>query len=205
MAMELNLRFPDPTHVIVRLGEGEDYDETERLGFRSPLKPADQQDLHWYLEVYPTYYTADVDDERAQRIAARLPTWGAKLLTAVIQNDAHARRLFDQFLNQVKPGRLLTVSSSHPAILAQPWELLRDASGTYLVHEKPRIAIRRRLAGAGKGRTPLQVAAKDRLCLLLVVSRPKEASFIDPRSDPLAVLDAHAPGRVEVEFLVTSQ
>ena len=65
MAMELNLRFPDPAHVIVRLGEGEDYDETERLGFRSPLKPADQQDLHWYLEVYPTYYTADVDDERA--------------------------------------------------------------------------------------------------------------------------------------------
>ena len=37
-----------------------------------------------------------------------------------------------------------------------------------------------------------------------MVSRPTDESFIDPRSDPQAVLDAvekQAKGRVEVEFL----
>ena len=40
--------------------------------------------------------------------------------------------------------------------------------------------------------------------MLFVVSRPKEAGFIDPRADALAVLDAldaKALARVEVEFL----
>jgi tetratricopeptide (TPR) repeat protein len=200
MSLELNLRFPTPRQVIVRL----DDDESEPLPFRGPLTEPDQQDLHWYLEVYAAQYAADVDDERAQRIAAKLPGWGAALLTAVLGNDAKARRLFDRFLERREPGRLLTVSSDHPAVLAQPWELLRDPAGTYLVHETPRISVRRRLPKTGGGRMPLPVKPKDRLRLLFVVSRPQEAGFIDPRADAMAVLealDAKAPGRVEVEFL----
>ncbi len=114
---------------------------------------------------------------------------------------AKARRLFDRFLERREPGRLLTVSSDHPAVLAQPWELLPDAAGTYLVHDNPRISVRRRLPKTGGGRTPLKVKPKDRLRLLFVVSRPKEAGFIDPRADALAVLDAldaKAPGRVAI-------
>jgi tetratricopeptide (TPR) repeat protein len=200
MNLELNLRFPTPRQVIIRL----DDDESELLPFRGPLTVPDQQDLHWYLEVYAAQYAADVDDERAQRIAAKLPGWGTALLAAVLGNDAKARRLFDRFLERREPGRLLTVSSDHPAVLAQPWELLRDPAGTYLVHETPRISVRRRLPKTGGGRTPLPVKPKDRLRLLFVVSRPQEAGFIDPRADAMAVLDAldaKAPGRVEVEFL----
>jgi tetratricopeptide (TPR) repeat protein len=200
MDLELNLRFPTPEQVIVRLGD----DESELLPFRGPLTEPDQQDLHWYLEVYATQYAADVDDERAQRIAAKLPGWGVALLTAVLGQDIKARRLFDRFLERREPGRLLTVSSDHPAVLAQPWELLRDPAGTYLVHEKPRISVRRRLPRTGGGRMPLKVKPKDRLRLLFVVSRPYQAGFIDPRADAMAVLealDAKAPGRVEVEFL----
>jgi len=136
--------------------------------------------------------------KRSLRSAIQHSGWGAALLAAVLGNDAKARRLFDRFLDRREPGRLLTVSSDHPAVLAQPWELLRDAAGTYLVHDNPRISVRRRLPKTGGGRTPLKVKPKDRLRLLFVVSRPKEAGFIDPRAD---ALDAKAPGRVEVEFL----
>jgi hypothetical protein len=185
MNLELNLRFPTPEQVIVRLDDDGDHDESEPLPFRGPLTEPDQQDLQWYLEVYAAQYAADVDDERAQRIAAKLPSWGAALLAAVLGDDVKARRLFDRFLDRREPGRLLTVSSDHPAVLAQPWELLRDPAGTYLVHEQPRISVRRRLPKTGGGRTPLKVNPKDRLRLLFVVSRPKEAGFIDPRADAL--------------------
>ena len=54
------------------------------------------------------------------------------------------------------------------------------------------------------GRQPFPIKAKDRLHLLFVVSRPTGVGFIDPRTDPKAVIDAleeHAPGRVTYEFL----
>lgn len=35
-----------------------------------------------------------------------------------------------------------------------------------------------------RGRKPFQPQAKDTLHLLFVVSRPSDASFIDPRADP---------------------
>jgi hypothetical protein len=113
MSLELNLRFPDLGHVIVRLDEDGDHDESAALPFRGPLTEPDQQDLQWYLEVYAAQYTTEVDDERAQRIAARLPDWGAALWQAVFGDDVKARRLFDRFLQQAEPGRLLTVSSDH--------------------------------------------------------------------------------------------
>lgn len=53
-------------------------------------------------------------------------------------------------------------------------------------------------------RLPFAVETKDCLRLLFIVSRPSDASFIDPRADAIAVLDAleeEAAGRVEVEFL----
>lgn len=204
MSLELNLRFPDPGQVIVRLDEDGEHDESAALPFRGLLAEPEQEELRWYLEVYAAYYTTDLDDERAQRIAERLRDWGIALWQAVLGEDIKARRLFDRFLERRETGRLLTVSSDHPAVLAQPWELLRDLSGMYLVHENPRISIRRRLAKAGGGRSALKVTPKARLRLLFVVSRPKEAGFIDPRADAQAVLDAldeKAPRRVAVEFL----
>jgi hypothetical protein len=89
-------------------------------------------------------------------------------------------------------------------VLAQPWELLRDPNGTFLFLDDPRISVRRQLAGAGGGRSPFDVTPKERLHLLFVVSRPKDAGFIDPRADPQAVMDAieaEAPRRVTWEFV----
>ncbi|MBC1240255.1 CHAT domain-containing protein [Nostoc sp. 2RC] len=197
--MELNLRFPANNQVIVSF----DGQETERLDFASPLSAADREEIRWYLETYAARYTTDVDDKRAEGIAKKFRQWGEDLFNAVFQNRA-AQRLFNYFQDENQPGRLLTISASHPAILSLPWELLRDPEGTYLFHENPRISIRRRLAGAGGGRRPFKVQVKDRLRLLFVVSRPSDAGFIDPRGEAMAVLNAiqqAAAGRVEVEFL----
>jgi hypothetical protein len=62
MAIELTLRFPNPRQVIVRLTEDGEPTETDTLPFQSPLQASDQRDLQWYLEVYPTHYTTEVDD-----------------------------------------------------------------------------------------------------------------------------------------------
>ncbi len=199
MTIELNLCFSDANHVIVKF----DDDKTDALDFASPINDEDRKDIRWYLEVYASSYTTDADDKRAGRIADCLPQWGSALFDAVFGNR-FAQRLFDRFQDEDEPGRLLTVSASLPDILWLPWELLRDSQGTYLVHDNPRISIRRKLAGTGGGRKLFKVKTKDRLHLLFVVSRPSDAGFIDPRSDPMAVMDAlekEAGGRVDVEFL----
>ncbi len=199
MPTELNLRFPDANHVIVKF----DDDETGSLDFASPINDEDRKDIRWYLEVYASSYTTDADDERAGRIAGKLPQWGSALFDAAFRNRA-AQRLFNRFQDEDESGRLLTVSASIPDILWLPWELLRDTEGTYLVHDNPRISVRRNLAGKGGGRKPFKVKTKDRLHLLFVVSRPSDAGFIDPRSDPMAVMNAlekEAAARVDVEFL----
>lgn len=144
-----------------------------------------------------------MDDRRAGEIAGRLRGWGEALFDAVFAKRS-ATRLFNAFQDAEEEGRLLTVAASHPEILALPWELLCDPQGTFLVHEHPRVSIRRKLAGAGGGRRGFKLQSKASLRLLFVVCRPKGAGFIDPRTEPQAVLKAiqqEAPGRVEVEFL----
>ena len=203
MACELGLRFDDATHVVVTLNEAGRLQTAKARELVAPLDAEAQRDLQWYFEVYPVQYTTEIDDERASRIAERIPAWGAALFDAVFA-DREAERLFDRFQDASEEGKLVTVSSDHPEVLAQPWELLRDPRGTFLFLDDPRISVRRQLAGAGGGRAPFDVTPKDRLHLLFVVSRPKDAGFIDPRADPQAVMDAieaEAPGRLTWEFL----
>ena len=199
MMLELTLSFSSIDIVTVSL--------TNRspitIPFTSPLIKADWEDMQWYIESYPVQYAADVDDSRAERIVAKLKVWGQGLFQAVF-SDRSAERLFNEFQDAEGDGRQITIAASQPEILRLPWELLCDPSGTYLVHENPRIAVRRQLAGAGGGRKPVEVKPKAQLRLLMVVSRPDGAGFIDPRAEAQAVLqaiDRTAPGRVVVEFL----
>ena len=201
MSRELNLRFPDEDHVIVSL----DGEESGALPFANPLIPKDRQDIHWYLEVYDAHSLGDPDDKDAKRIEGQLAPWGRALFDSVFR-ERPAQRLFNRFQDSKDHTRLLTISAEHPAVLALPWELLHDSArgGVFLFNETPRISIRRRVAGVLGGREPLKVEPKDRLHLLFVVSRPEGVSFLDPRADPNAVLDAveeHAAGRFTWEFL----
>jgi hypothetical protein len=204
MTTELNLRFPDKDHVIVRLGAEDD--GSGQLPFVNPIVDRDLRDIQWYVETYGAHSLGDPDDKEAKRIEKQLPAWGKDLFKAVFIGS-EAQRRFNSFQEAERDTRLLTISAEHPAILALPWELLHDSSapdGTFLFHEQPTISIRRRVAGATVGRAPFKPAPKDSLHLLFVVSRPEDAGFLDPRADSEPVLDAidrHAVGRVTCEFL----
>ncbi len=134
----------------------------------------------------------------------QLPRWGTALFEAVFKANDKAYELFRNFRDEEEKGRLLTIAADHPAVLSLPWELLRSSGGVFLFGETPRISIRRRLPMAGQGRRPHKRNPKPTLRLLFIVSRPEDAGFINPRTDPQAVLDAleqQEHRRVEVEFL----
>ncbi len=204
MSTELNLRFPDDQHVIVRLGP--DDNGSGQLPFTNPIADKDLRDIQWYVETYGAHSLGDPDDQEAARIKGQLPVWGKALFDAVF-NAREATRRFNKFQDAEGDTRLLTISAEHPAILALPWELLHAPSAsdaTFLFHEQPSISIRRRVAGADQGRPVYRPVAKDSTHLLFVISRPDDAGFLDPRTDSQPVLDAidqHAPGRVTSEFL----
>jgi len=197
MPSELNLKFRTTNKVSVHFN-GRD---TEEFHFKSPITDEDKKDIRWYLETYAALYTADVDDQRAEKIVAKLQKWGQALFNAVFKTRA-AYRLYEDFLEA--QGHLLTISAKQPAILSLPWELLYDPETTFLCDHDPTISIRRRLGSADTALKPFAVQSKDRLRVLFVVSRPSDADFIDPRADAKAVLEAideEASGRFEVEFL----
>jgi len=199
MSIELNLRFPDSRHLFIIL----DRQSAGPFDFAGRITAKDRKEIRWYLETYAAHYTTDVDDTEARRIEAKLPEWGAALFEAAL-HDCAAQHLFSLFQEATTQDRLLTISAADPVILSLPWELLRDPKGGYLFNESPPISIRRRVAEPiGELRT-FDPQGKSRLRLLFVTSRPLDAGFIDPRSEPQVVIDAvekYAPGRIEVEFL----
>ncbi len=200
---ELILSFAGPDRVNVSF-DGTDSGE---LDFANPVSEQDRADIQWYVETYGASSLADPDDQEARRIEGRLPEIGKALFRTVIQmGEGGAHELFVEFRNAKATQRVVTIKSNDSSILSLPWELLHDPRGVFLFREKPHISVRRRVAGIEKGRRPFQIRKKQRLHLLFVVSRPidKDVSFIDPHSDPRAILDAldeHAPGRVTCEFL----
>lgn len=206
MPAELMLNFPDSTQVSVHLHIPEDEyaDMTSAFAFVNPLADKDMEEIRWYLEDYGTGYRAEPDDERADRAKEQLRRWGTALFEAVFKADDKAYELYRNFRDEEEKGRLLTIAADHPAVLSLPWELIRPSTGVFLFGETPRISIRRRLPMAGEGRRPHKRNPKPVLRLLFIVSRPEDAGFINPRTDPQAVLDAleqQKQQRVEVEFL----
>jgi tetratricopeptide (TPR) repeat protein len=198
MSLELNLVFPDPQHVIIQSRTG----STQPSDFVNPLTADDLKDIRWYLEVYSSQYMTDVDDDRARDIEDSLSRWGSALFTAALGQFV-AQAAFMQFYNSKQAGRVLTIGASHPDILSLPWELLHIPGGGFLFNSNPRISIRRQFNVAG-GFNLTEYQPKERVRILFIVSRPRDAGFIDPRSDTQAVLAAlkqEGRGRVEIEFL----
>lgn len=202
MSTELNLSFASPKKVIVHLRGEQDDASTDALDFDNPITDADLEDIRWYVETYGAHWTSDPDDERARRIEQNLETWGAALYDAVFKNSEKAMYFAMRFRETRQPNRILTIGSGDPTILTLPWELLKPPGGVFLCNENPRISVRRKHGKTGEGRAPLLREAKPALRVLFLVSRPDNASFINPYADPRAVLDGlgtDAP--VTVEFL----
>lgn len=92
------------------------------VAFQSPLSDAEREDLRWYLESYLSAPYA-VYEERGAAIAHRLGEWGERLFASVFgageARDAYQRALAEGACE-------LWLSSTSPAFLGLPWELLRD-------------------------------------------------------------------------------
>ncbi|MCA9066266.1 MAG: hypothetical protein KDA96_24535, partial [Planctomycetaceae bacterium] len=195
---ELILQFSSANHVNVTF----DGTDSGRLEFVNPVTHKDREDIRWYVETYGARSLADPDDAEARRIEGRLTEIGKALFRAVFQaGDGEANERFLAFRNSNATQRVITITAYDSSVLSLPWELLHDPRGVFLFREKPHISVRRRVAGAERGRAPLRIKPKQQLHVLFVISRPIDegVSFIDPRSDPEAILDTlheHAPGRI---------
>lgn len=92
---------------------------------------------------------------------------------------------------------LLTLGTSEPDVLVQPWEMMRDREGPLAFRG---VSIRRQLTGTKTVR-PKELRLP--LRLLLIVSRPTDTGFLDPRTSVAPLLDGLdllPAGSVEVEF-----
>ncbi|PZV27114.1 MAG: hypothetical protein DCF12_06205 [Snowella sp.] len=195
--LELTLNFTTADQVTVSF----DDETSDAIAFSSPLTEKNHKDLRWYMETYASGHMTEVDDRRAEQIAAQLKEWGKALFNQVF-GARDAQRLFNAFQDSREVGRVVTLNAEQPKILALPWELLHDPQGNYLFNENPRISIRRKLKRGG--RKPFKVNPKHQLHLLFVISRPDDVGFLDPRTEPKAVLNALAAkgiNQVTVEFL----
>ncbi|MCL4251296.1 MAG: tetratricopeptide repeat protein [Anaerolineae bacterium] len=168
---------------------------TNPVPFTPPLDDAVLKEIRWYLEDYSGWPT-EVDRLRADRIEQKLEEWGNDLRTAAIQGEDGAR-LWQQFVDDPDPDKLLTIDATDPRALRLPWELLADKSGHIFAR---RIGVRRRLQEATR---PLGKAVALPVRILIVVARPDDAGFISPRADSQALLTALAGlgDRVLTEFL----
>jgi len=154
--------------------------ESDAFPLVPPLTAADTSDLRWYLETY-YQFTGPGDIVRAQGIERKMEGWGRAMFDAVF-GPGEAREVYRNLMD-AEP-RLLTIGATDPDILAQPWEMMRDRRGPLAFQG---VTIRRQLQGSGKTRRydlglPLRV--------LLIVSRPADAGFIDPRNSIAPLLDA---------------
>lgn len=178
-----------------------DIQQSDEFTLAMPVGNAEAADLRWYLEKYLQLPGAG-DYARAREIEARLNDWGKALFDEVFDTSqgAHVHRnLLDAVKSSSNSGHncLLTLGSTDPEVLLQPWEMMRDSRGPLAFQG---VTIRRQLKGAGKPpahelRLPLRV--------LLIVSRPEDIGFIDPRNSIAPLLEALAGlpgGQVQVDF-----
>ncbi len=170
-----------------------DNQESQEFPLVLPLTAADASDLRWYLETYLQFPGAG-DRARAQAIEQKLDAWGHALFGAIF-GGAEGTNVYRNLMG-ADGARLLTIGSTDSDLLSQPWEMMRDARGPLAFQG---VTIRRQLKGSGATRRyelglPLRV--------LLIVSRPTDAGFIDPRNSIAPLLDAldALPGQVVVDF-----
>jgi tetratricopeptide (TPR) repeat protein len=200
--MELSIHFTsdvkdETSPISVRLFRPDSGAWTEPAPFEPPLGDRALADLRWYLESFIQWPTG-ADYARAEGIKARLAGWGRDLLEAVTA-DRDAALLWQQFCDAEAPsgGKLVTIDAIEPRVLRLPWELLADEAGHLFARG---IGVRRRLKKVtGRPVPPFELPVR----VLVVVSRPEGAGFIDPRNVSRPLLDAleDVGERVVTEFL----
>lgn len=167
---------------------------TEPAPFTPPLDDTELKEIRWYLETFSVWPTGP-DYARAARIESQLEEWGRALRDAV-RTDLNAADVWREFL-KADGDKQITIDATDPRVLRLPWELLADEAGHLFAQG---VSIRRRLQKTTTSKIkPLALPVR----ILVVIARPDDASFIDPRADAQALLDAtdSLGDQVVVEFL----
>lgn len=200
MPIELSLRFASNENdlnapITVSLFRPDTGVSAPPAPWVPPLDDAALAELRWYLEVYSEWPTGP-DFVRAEEIENALEGWGRALLASLAEHG-EAARLWQQFVDVPDAGKLVTLDATDPRVLRQPWELLADTGGHVFSQG---IGVRRRLQQSTS--TPQRQFGLP-VRVLVLVARPDDAGFIDPRAETLPMLDAldELGARVEVEFL----
>lgn len=163
-----------------------------------PLEKADLDELSWYLETYLEFPGAG-DEKRAQNLERQLTAWGDALFAALFPTVGGMEHpLYQSLIKRAVAGErcLLTIDSQDPEVLVRPWEMLRNRRGPLAFQG---VSLRRRLGEPDRVPQPLTGSS---LRVLLIVSRPSDTGFIDPRTSTRPVLDAldQLAGGVQVDF-----
>ena len=164
-----------------------------------PLRHQDISDLRWYLEKY-YHFPGAGDRARAESIESRFEDWGKALFDALFGTGQNAL-VYANLMNAANRGDrcLLTIGSTDPDFLSQPWEMMRDSRGRPLTFQE--VTIRRQLRGVVGLSQNFEFSLP--LRILLIVSRPEDVGFIDPRNSIAPMLDALdvlPAGHLSVDF-----
>lgn len=176
--------------------------ESGRWRFIAPLGPIEAEELSWYLERWPVWPNPVVAD-RARRVEANLKTWGQALHTAALPPEPtatvlqawagvgeSASRRFSVSVDPslvagASPAETVAAQEAATALLALPWELLRNGDGFLFQGARP-TRVRRRLPNIRN--LPVSVVATP-IRVLLITARPEDdaCGYIDHResADPL--------------------
>lgn len=175
-----------------------------------PELPTKQQriDVHWYFEEYLKWPFLEFR-QRAAAIEAELVTLGKTLFKAIFESSADAVKIYTKW-NSIKHGSpTLQISSLIPAILSMPWELLHDDFGFLNQRRRNPVAIYRTLPDIAEAAS-IADAFTMPLRVLVVVARPDDAGFLDPRTSAQTIFaqlqqleqtQKLKPGMIELEFL----
>lgn len=170
--------------------------ESNAFALTPPLEKGDADQLRWYLEEYYQFPGAG-DHVKAQGVEEKLKGWGKALFDSAF-GTVEGTNVYRNMMEAVHAGQnaLITLGSEEPDVLVQPWEMMRDTKGVLALRG---VTLRRQLLGAKPGprfnfSLPLRI--------LLIVSRPSDVGFIDPRNSIPPVLEACEAlgGQVELEF-----
>ena len=155
-------------------------------GLEPPLDDEALERLRWYLEDY-LRAPYGVYEDRGRAVAEGLAGWGEALFDSA-------------FVRDIGAPREIVIRSASPALLALPWELLRDPSRPLpLALDGVRLA--RAIPAPDRGGAV--AAPGDTLRVLMVISRPGGARDVGYRmiARPVVELLAELPGIVELVVL----
>lgn len=174
-----------------------------------PALPTKEQraDFQWYFERYIEWPFLEFR-ERAARVETELATVGKTLFKAIFKSSADAAEIYAEWM-QVDAGvPTLQILSLIPAVLSVPWELLHDDFGFLNQRRINPVAIYRTVSSVRAKIAAQQFAMP--LRVLVVVARPDDQNFLDPRSSAQTIFgqlqqleqaEKLKPGMIELEFL----